>query len=340
MSDQSLPGVPEVAGPETTEEYEAMLQDEQEEAVRELEEADYDTDLGLAMAADARRVSNGELTSEEYWEKYDEAAVNEFGERYEETPNPAVDHIDQTIDEAVAQSLSCDSCSVDDVAEESVTLPDAEDSGRDGEGPPQWGMVIDLQKCVGCESCTTACKAENRTPPGVSYNVVMEREHGEFPNVTRTHVPRPCLQCQNPPCVQVCPITATYKMDNGVTTIDYDRCFGCRYCVVACPYGARYFDFGETYDEEFDENDEVEIPEYGTPRSTEKTDGQAMKCNYCHHRLERGEEPACVETCIGDARYMGDLSDSDSEVAEMASKQRAFRLKEKQGTDPNMYYLK
>ncbi len=341
MSDSTLPGVPEVPGPTTTDEYEAMLRDEQAESVRELEAADYDTDLGLAMAADARRVSNGEMTSEAYWEKYDDAAVSEFGERYEETPNPAVDHIEQTIDEATAESLSCDSCPAGDVVEASDSLPSAETAeGSEAGTPPQWGMVIDLQKCVGCESCTTACKAENRTPPGVSYNVVMEQEQGEFPNVTRTHVPRPCLQCQNPPCVQVCPITATYKMDNGITTIDYDRCFGCRYCVVACPYGARYFDFGETYDEEFDENDEVEIPEYGMPRSSEKTTGQAMKCNYCHHRLERGEEPACVETCIGDARYMGDLSDSDSEVAEMASKQRAFRLKEKQGTDPNMYYLK
>ncbi len=336
MSNSPSPGVPDVSG-STTDEYVGMIEEELEESVEELKEADYDTDLGLSMAADARRVSNGEMTSEAYWEKYDEAARNEFGERYESTPNPAVDHVEQTIDKGTAESLSCEPCSLNDVAEESVSVASAEE---DSEDPAQWGMVIDLEKCVGCESCTTACKAENRTPPGVSYNVVMEREHGEFPNVTRTHMPRPCLQCQNPPCVQVCPITATYKMDNGITTIDYDRCFGCRYCVVACPYEARYFDFGETYDEEFDEEDKVEIPEYGTPRDTEKTTGQAMKCNYCHHRLERGEEPACVETCIGDARYMGDLSDPDSEVAEMASKKRAFRLKEKQGTDPNMYYLR
>ena len=314
--------------------YESMLEDHLEDSLEELEKTEYSTDLGIMMAADARRVSNGELSSEEYWEKYDEAALAEFGEEYARTPNPAVDRVQQTIREETAETLSCDACSLPDVAE------DVDEEPSDDDHIPQWGMVIDLQKCVGCESCTTACKAENRTPPGVSYNVVMEQEHGEFPNVTRTHMPRPCLQCQNPPCVQVCPITATYKMDNGITTIDYERCFGCRYCLVACPYGARYFDFGEDYDDEFDEEGKVEVPEYGNKRSLEDTTGQAMKCNYCHHRLERGEEPACVETCIGDARYMGDLADEDSEVAEMASDQRAFRLKEEQGTDPNMYYLK
>ena len=319
---------------DSLENYEALLEEHLEESLEELEKTEYSTDLGIMMAADARRVSSGEMTSDEYWEKYDEAAVREFGEEYEQTPNPAVDRVQQTIREETAETLSCDACGLSDVAE------DVDEDPSEDDHIPQWGMVIDLEKCVGCESCTTACKAENRTPPGVSYNVVMEQEQGVFPNVTRTHMPRPCLQCQNPPCVQVCPITATYKMENGITTIDYDRCFGCRYCLVACPYGARYFDFGEDYQEEFDEEGKVEVPEYGKERTFEDTTGQAMKCNYCHHRLERGEEPACVETCIGDARYMGDLADPESEVSEMASDQRAFRLKEKQGTDPNMYYLK
>jgi len=232
---------------------------------------------------------------------------------------------------------------MDSVAAESLQTDDDGGSGI-GAGDETWGMAIDLQKCVGCDSCTVACKAENRTPPGVSYNVVMEEEHGEFPEVTRTNVPRPCMQCENPPCVQVCPVSATYKMDNGVVNVDYDRCIGCRYCMIACPYGARYFDFGENYDDEVVEAGEVTSPEYGVDRGDredgESPIGNVRKCSFCTHRLERGEEPACVETCVGDARNMGDLDAEDSEVAEMADSSRAFQLKEDEGTDPNVYYLK
>lgn len=333
MGASSEPGAPTLDD-ETTITYDELIEDELEEAREELEECEFDTELGLQMAEDAKKVSKGEMTGDEFWEKYDELAREEFGEHYESSPNPAVDRANQTVCGDTASSLSCSTATMSDVAENiDDTLADADSD------EPQWGMVIDLQKCIGCESCTVACKAEKRTPPGVTYNVVKEQEHGEFPNVTRTNLPRPCLQCQDPPCVQVCPVAATWKMENGVTTIDYDRCIGCRYCLVGCPYGARYFDFGEDYDDEFAEGD-VTAPEYGRDDDSEDSLGTAMKCSYCTHRLERGEEPSCVETCIGDARFMGDLSDPESEVSEMASKQRAFRLKEGEGTNPNMYYLK
>ena len=100
-----------------------------------------------------------------------------------------------------------------------------EDSSR-----PHWGMVIDLAKCVGCDSCTVACKAENRTPPGITYNVVLERETGAYPNARLEALPRPCMHCENPPCVSVCPVQATYKGDDGIVVIDADRCIGCKYC--------------------------------------------------------------------------------------------------------------
>ena len=99
-------------------------------------------------------------------------------------------------------------------------------SEEDSEHQPKWGMVIDLQKCVGCDSCTVACKAENRTPPGVSYNVVLEEEVGTFPNVRRMSIPRPCMQCDDPPCVLVCPANATYKGEDGVVVINKDRRMG------------------------------------------------------------------------------------------------------------------
>lgn len=209
---------------------------------------------------------------------------------------------------------------------------------------PRWGMVIDLQKCVGCDSCTVACKVENRTPPGVSYNVVVEEEVGTFPNVRRVNVPRPCMQCDEPPCVTVCPVNATYKAENGTVVIDADRCIGCRYCITACPYGARSFDFGESYSDEMQGYDDVQAPEWGVDRgergSYKPPVGTVRKCTFCMHRTARGEEPACVETCIGDARYFGDLDDPDSLVSKLVASPRAFRLKEELGTAPRVYYLR
>ncbi|MFA9518235.1 4Fe-4S dicluster domain-containing protein [Halopenitus sp. H-Gu1] len=339
--DGRQPSIPDVG----KRELDAMVDEEATDPREELSKTDHDTELGIAMAEDAKRVSRGELSADEYWSKYDEAAEAEFGEAYRQTPNPSIESEDQTIDSETAESLGCSVGSMESVAcELKAQEAPADTTAADTDGDERWGMVIDLQKCVGCDSCTVACKAENRTPPGVSYNVVMEEEHGEFPNVSRTNVPRPCMQCEEPPCVQVCPVSATYKMDNGVVNIDYDRCIGCRYCMIACPYGARYFDFGENYDDEVDEAGEVTSPEYGVDRGEREEGkspiGNVRKCSFCTHRLERGEEPACVETCIGDARNMGDLDDSESEVAEMAASTRAFQLKESEGTDPNVYYLK
>jgi len=328
------PRVPDV------ETLDAMAESERLEPRTELEKTDHDTDLGLKMAADAKRVSRGELTSEAFWARHDEAAAEEFGEDYRETPNPAVDRMDdgQTIHEAAAGELSC---AVEDMDE---LDPMAKTAVAEGEEDERWGMVIDLQNCVGCDSCTVACKAENRTPPGVSYNVVIEEEHGEYPETSRTNLPRPCMQCENPPCVQVCPVSATYKMEDGVVNVDYDRCIGCRYCSVACPYGARYFDFGEDYDGEVMGAGEVTSPEYGVDRGDrgEKSSpvGNIRKCNFCQHRTERGEEPACVETCIGDARNFGNLADPESEVSRMVNSERAVQLRAEEGTDPNVYYLR
>lgn len=209
---------------------------------------------------------------------------------------------------------------------------------------PKWAMVIDLAKCIGCDTCTVACKSENRTPPGVTYNVVLTEEKGNYPNVKATQVPRPCMQCDRPPCAQVCPVKATYKMTNGITAIDYDRCIGCRYCIVACPYGARYFDFGGTYEQEMLAYDEVQAPEYGTQRgkrgSKNSPTSVTRKCHFCYHRLLRDEEPACVEVCLGDARYFGDLSNPNSIVSKLAKSPRAFYLKEEMGTHPRVIYLK
>jgi len=209
----------------------------------------------------------------------------------------------------------------------------------------RWVMVIDTRKCVGCHACTVSCVAENKLPPGVVYRPVLEHEFGTYPNVGKRFTPRPCMQCDNPPCVPVCPVNATWKRDDGVVAIDYDQCIGCRYCITACPYSARTFDTGHTYSQATVEQQEYELLanfEYGEQREREPDQspvGNVRKCHFCLHRLEEGEVPACVSTCIGMANYFGDANDPDSLVAELIASPNVMRLKEEMGTEPKVYYL-
>lgn len=209
----------------------------------------------------------------------------------------------------------------------------------------RWAMVIDLRKCAGCSACTIACKAENVLPPGVVYRPVIEEEIGEYPNVRRRFIPRPCMQCENPPCTPVCPVKATYKRPDGIVEIDYKKCIGCRYCITACPYNARTSDFGLFYTEKTPAVQEYEKRpcfEYGKewPRKNGKSPiGNARKCQFCLHRLQAGMLPACVTTCIGGATFFGDANDPESLVSELIMSPNVLRLKEELGTKPRVYYL-
>lgn len=219
----------------------------------------------------------------------------------------------------------------------------------------QWIMVIDLRKCVGCHACTLSCLVENKLPPGVVYRPVIEEEIGTYPNVTRRFIPRPCMQCGAPPCVPVCPVNATWKREDGIVTIDYEQCIGCRYCIAACPYSSRVFDSGRDYLDQAGVNAPMLVGqksagayeyaptfEYGKawPREHDVSPiGNARKCHFCIHRVERGLLPECVVTCIGRATFFGDGNDPDSLVAELAASPNVMRLKEEAGTDPHVYYL-
>lgn len=218
----------------------------------------------------------------------------------------------------------------------------------------RWAMVIDLRKCVGCSACTIACAVENKLPPGVVYRPVIDEEIGTYPNVSRRFLPRPCMQCDEPPCTPVCPVGATWKREDGIVVMDYDACIGCRYCITACPYNARTFDFGGNYGDDAAEATPFLIGregsvyqtassfEYGRewPRDPHSSPvGNARKCHFCAHRLDVGMLPECVTTCIGRATYFGDRSDPESLVSELIGQPNVIRLKEELGTAPQVFYL-
>ncbi|GIW25073.1 4Fe-4S dicluster domain-containing protein [Meiothermus sp.] len=212
---------------------------------------------------------------------------------------------------------------------------------------PKWVMVIDTRKCVGCHACTIACAVENKLPPGVVYRPVIEEQVGEYPNVSWRFTPRPCMQCDKPPCVPVCPVGATWKSEDGIVDIDYNACIGCRYCLTACPYQARTSDFGDHWTDGTPGAGQMpyeELPsfEYGREWKRENHQspvGNARKCHFCRHRLQHGLLPQCVTSCIGRATFFGDANDPNSLVSQLIHKPNATRLKEELGTEPRVYYL-
>lgn len=183
------------------------------------------------------------------------------------------------------------------------------------QGNPHWSMLVDTRRCIACQACTMACSMENVSP------------EGEFRTVVATYVvstqdgkaglavlPRLCNHCEQPPCIPVCPVGATFKRQDGIVLVDGERCVGCAYCVQACPYDARFINHHT---------------------------GKADKCTFCSHRLEAGLLPACVETCVGGARIFGDINNPQSEISQrlQAAEGKTRVLKPEAGTDPRVFYI-
>ena len=217
---------------------------------------------------------------------------------------------------------------------------------------PRYAMVIDLDRCTGCRACMEACKVENNTPRGNFWMHVFRFEEGEFP---RTHIwfmPRPCMHCDNAPCVKVCPVGARFKREDGLVATDTDRCIGCRYCEVACPYGVNYFNWKSPKKNYYlNWGDNGETPPYKNPdldnrygKEKRRTAGGGHykgvieKCTFCIHRVERNQVPACVANCPIFALHFGDLDDPNSIVSRLLQKKPHFRLLEEAGTEPRVFY--
>lgn len=195
------------------------------------------------------------------------------------------------------------------------------------------GMVIDLRTCIGCQACTIACKAENATPPGIFWTRVLEQEVGKYPSSRRVFLPVLCNHCNNPACRDVCPTGATYRREDGLVLIDYDKCIGCQACIVACPYQVR-----DLWDDKRSYFPGVRTPfeEVGYQKFRV---GAVQKCTLCAHRIDQGLEPACVATCPTSSRVFGDLDDPYSDVARLIGTGKTFRLRPEIGLDPSIFYL-
>jgi molybdopterin-containing oxidoreductase family iron-sulfur binding subunit len=199
-------------------------------------------------------------------------------------------------------------------------------------------MVIDLQACTGCNTCSLACKQENNLPEGVWWTQVVtigangdDIPTGVYPELTMDYLPLACQHCSNAPCVEVCPSTATYRLETGIVVQDPSLCIGCRYCMIVCPFtGVRVFSSNQcSYVLDFPTGSN---PLIHRPRTVEK-------CTFCSHRLMQGLQPVCVEACPVRARTFGDVGDPSSEVSELLRTRSHFQLLIEKGTEPSVYYL-
>ncbi|UCF57567.1 MAG: 4Fe-4S dicluster domain-containing protein [Deltaproteobacteria bacterium] len=197
----------------------------------------------------------------------------------------------------------------------------------------RYGMVIDLNRCIGCHTCSLACKVENFTEPGIFWSFVEDEEIGTYPSVNRRFIPRLCMHCKNAACVEVCPTGASYKREDGIVLVDPDLCVGCQSCVVACPYGARYFKKENTG------YFALGFTPYEALGFSKHRPGVAEGCTFCHHRLERDEEPACVRACPVEARILGDINDPTSRVSELIGSGRIFQFHKDLDCEPSVFYL-
>jgi molybdopterin-containing oxidoreductase family iron-sulfur binding subunit len=202
---------------------------------------------------------------------------------------------------------------------------------------PQWVMVIDLARCDGCKECTKACQETHSTGDQEWITVFEVTDEGG----KTVFLPRPCMQCENAPCLNVCPVGATFRNENGTVLVDHDLCIGCRFCMAACPYDARSFNWGEPVNPPGATLDQYS-PEFPIPHRK----GTVDKCMFCAHYAMEGKLPACASACPMSAIWFGDLRADTAtngletvQLSWLLSSRNAYRLKEELGTRPRVWYL-
>jgi molybdopterin-containing oxidoreductase family iron-sulfur binding subunit len=203
----------------------------------------------------------------------------------------------------------------------------------------RYAMAINVERCIGCHTCAVACKINNNLPKDIWRNRVdtvggayMDTAGGTYPdNLKKDWYPVSCQHCAMPSCFAVCPTGATSVRDDGIVVVDTEICIGCGTCVEACPYEAR-----TVTSDEIEYYTEHALGDWDAPEHRNKT---AEKCDFCLHRLERGEKPACMEFCPSDARHWGDIEDPESDVSRYIANKKIERMLESEGTDPQCYYV-
>ncbi len=212
----------------------------------------------------------------------------------------------------------------------------------------RYGMVIDLKKCVGCYACVIKCKQEHFLPPGMTWGKLLISETGTYPNIVKNVYPVLCNHCADPACVKACPTRATQQRGDGIVYVDQDKCVGCRYCLVACPFQVRTFHSKKK--EYYPGQGPTDFEKMGDGLYALQT-GIVLKCNFCQDRIDDGLKkglrpgvdvgatPACVNICPAKARTFGDLDDPESEVTRLIREKRAAQLHPEYGTDPSVYYV-
>lgn len=201
---------------------------------------------------------------------------------------------------------------------------------------PRWGMAVDLERCIGCWSCAVICKSENDIPLGMWWNRILtdgdgldRPGHVDHGGLAMQWVPLSCQHCDDAPCEKVCPTSATFTIEGGVVLVNADDCIGCRYCMAACPYGVRVFNWGEP-----------ELPfDFDHGMVAPRPVGTVEKCTMCIHRLQEGQVPSCVHSCPAQARIFGDLNDHEGRLVTLLRDRNGKHLLEEKGTHPKVSYL-